>query len=132
MVSFIDIAERIRSLGFGGALGSGLAGLVYLLSPSLFQGVDIETVLLVGWFLGSGFHRFLNSLITGSAGMTANSLFKLAKLNYYVRRNWLSETDAKNLRKTIITRDLLGEKPEDEYLITKKEEPSRLIEPNGG
>lgn len=50
--------ESIRSLGFGGLLGAGLAGLLRIqFSGSFPQELPIYWILVIGAFLGAGIHH---------------------------------------------------------------------------
>ena len=135
LLSLTEIIERLRSLAFGGALGSGMAGLIYLLSPALFSYLGMESVLLVGWLLGSGLHRLLNSMVTGSTGRTVGTMFRLSKLRIYENRGLLNEAAAGELRERIVYADLLaGVSAEKglEELARPEQEPHRLIVPSSG
>lgn len=60
----MKVREYIRSLGFGGLLSSGLAGLFFLFYPNLFPtNSKLESVLLIGAFLGAAIQRLMNTLL---------------------------------------------------------------------
>ncbi len=60
----VELGEFLRSLGFGGLLGSGLLGIIYLLFPGLFPAtVSIEIILVIGGLSGAGFHGLFEKLV---------------------------------------------------------------------
>jgi hypothetical protein len=51
--------EFIRSLGFGGFVGVGVAGFLYLNFPALFGAMDFYTVLAIGAGIGGAFQKLI-------------------------------------------------------------------------
>jgi hypothetical protein len=58
------IEEYIHSLGLGGLLSSGLAGLFFLCYPHLLPpNSSLETLMIIGALLGTAAQRLANALI---------------------------------------------------------------------
>ena len=74
---------HFRNAGFGGALGYGIVGLIYVWFPDsvLHQaGVEFGQLCLIGAAIGGGLGRFINALVTGPIGSTVSFYIKLAEL----------------------------------------------------
>jgi hypothetical protein len=78
-----DTITFLRSLGFGGLLGGGIGGLIYLLFPGLFPDrdkVSLEGITLICGLIGAGFHGFFSKLVTGNSGKFVVYYMHLATL----------------------------------------------------
>jgi len=63
-VTNLNFLTFFRALSFGGLVGSGIAGLVYLYFPQLFAGVvGIKTFIFFGACLGAGCQHFIEKLM---------------------------------------------------------------------
>jgi hypothetical protein len=83
--------NHVHSLGFGGFLCGGLAGLLFLLYPNNFtKHSTLEGVILVGGFLGAACHRVASTLIFKPFLYYA-SLTQLMLLRRYIGEQTQSE-----------------------------------------
>jgi hypothetical protein len=64
--------ESLRSLGFGGLLGSGVLGVLFFALPGHFgTGITLAQALEVGGLLGAGFHRALEAVVVDTVARPA-------------------------------------------------------------
>lgn len=99
--SKIDIIDNIRSLGFGGLLGSGSVGLLVLFFPSLLDSkMTVDAALAVGGFFGAGFHRLVDVAINNTYLAGANKF--IAYYSKLVQLKILSDTIAEEQRSRLL------------------------------
>jgi hypothetical protein len=107
----MKVREYIRSLGFGGLLSGGLAGLFFLFYPNLLPAnFKLESVLLISSLLGAAVQRLMNTLI-------------LKPLSYYAKigqlillRRLIGKTIQKEIIQALTIKYFLGESSEGRVL----------------
>lgn len=102
----MGMLKQIQSLGYGGLLGSGLLGLIYLIWPNLFPAhIAFENVLAVGGLLGAGLHKTIGKFVERHILKPLMSYihFRMKMEQYLKYRSIMSdETRLKMLQKIVV------------------------------
>ena len=115
----LTLAERLKSIPFGGALGVVIAGTALWVSPDVLpDGWTPQSFLAFG--LGAGI--VANRLVSATLGWIVAPVFRhlasrweatlqLGKLARYRRRGMIDGTDGKRIALRIAKSDVAGDKP---------------------
>jgi hypothetical protein len=114
MPPFGQIIDGLRSLSFGGLLGAGIAGIIYLSSPLLrATGVTLYEMFLVGGLLGGGFHEAINRWIIrtflGPWARSARHYIRVAEVLGWLRMGWITPPRAAQLINQLADSYFLGD-----------------------
>lgn len=100
--------KDLRSLGFGGFLCGGMAGLLFLLYPNSFpKHTTLHGIMLVGGFLGEAFHRLANTLIFKPV------LFYTSFIQVRLLRRYIGEQTQSEIIKKLAMKYFLGDHHQD-------------------
>lgn len=131
----MKIVEYVRSLTFGGLLTSGMAGLLFLLLPSLFpKSVTLDGLILVSGLLGAGFHRLIEALLVQTVFHPLSSIIGFYRKQIELRliRKHISDDLYRKLSDEIAIKYFLGETYSSEKLLfsTKGREKMTIASDN--
>lgn len=110
------LLEQLNKLGFGFAMGAGLAGIVYLFLNSIFT-IDASVLIFIysGGALGLGLNRLIDKLIKSILNPIYSYIrfyFSLLEIVWLKNLNFLNADLAKNITQKLIYRRFLNEEIE--------------------
>jgi hypothetical protein len=99
----IPIIKFLRSLSFGGIVGSGIAGILYLRFPQFFGSViTLQDILIFGGALGASIHRGIDAIVVGGIlhplGKTMNYYGKLVQLEVQRRKGMMDHKTYRRIK----------------------------------
>lgn len=97
--------SHLRSLGFGGLLGGGLAGLLFVLGPELFPvEITLNQLILIGSMLGAALHRVVDRLF-GVLSKPARYYLSIGEL--YLQGAWVDDELKREILRALTERYFL-------------------------
>jgi hypothetical protein len=123
----VDIISYVRSLSFGGLLGCGVAYLVFISYPHLFDGrASLETVVIFGSLLGAALHRAIDACLVKTFllpfGRFTNYYGKLIELTLQHRAGLIDDELYKHIKSELDREYFLGS-------ISKASVQERMLPP---
>lgn len=117
-----NVLSYLRSLSFGGLVGSGIAGYLYLRYPHWFKdNVTFEYFVIFGGLLGASMHGFIGALIR-------LLLFPVARfVDYYsglIQLHWL---DRKNIIDKRTAQEIIVETTREYFLKSNEKSNSKSL-----
>ena len=109
----MDIIGYVRSLSFGGLLGCGIAYLIFLSYPHLFEGrASLEAVIIFGSLLGAALHRAIDACLFKTFlqpfGRFTNYYGKLIELTLHHRAGLMDHEQYKQFKNELDHQYFLG------------------------
>lgn len=104
----------IRSLGFGGLLGCGVACILFLIFPQIFPAfITLNTVATVGGIVGTSFHRVIDNVIVkqilGPISANITYVGKLIQIEHMKKRGMITEETSLELKDKLTKKYWLNE-----------------------
>ena len=120
-LSFLNF---FRALSFGGLLGCGLAGLIYMSYPNLFVNViGIKTFVAFGGFLGAGFQQLIETTVKFVLRPLSDLIIyyeKLVELSILKSTGRISQGQYQAISYKLTEQRFLGKEPGTITLSTKE------------
>lgn len=103
----VDIISYVRSLSFGGLLGCGVAYIVFLTYPHLFEGrASLEAVVIFGSLLGAALHQAIDACLIKTFllpfGRFTNYYGKLIELTLQHRAGLIDDESYELIKKELV------------------------------
>ena len=99
----VPLIKFLRSLSFGGFVGSGIAGILYLRFPQIFgTAITLNDMLIFGGALGASIHRGIDSIVVGGIlhplGKTMNYYGKLVQMEIQRRKGMMDHKTYRRIK----------------------------------
>lgn len=121
----ISSLNFFRTLSFGGLLGSGIAGLLFLSYPHLFVNViGIKSFVLFGGLVGAAFHQVIESTLKYLLGPVGNFIDyheKRIELAYLRKGGKISDKQYREILFKLTERRFLGKESSGKKLLPPDE-----------
>lgn len=127
MIQGFNYLDFFRSLSFGGLVGAGIAGIIYLKIPFLQTLTSLPAFMTYGGIAGAGAQRAIEAVINfivAPIGRFIAYYEKLIELNFLLQWKKISEEEYKTINKKLTETRFLGS-----ALPDKPEIPSTLVLP---
>ena len=116
-----NFIEFFRSLSYGGLLGCGVAGVIYLLFYRTFEGVvSINTFVAFGGLIGAGAQQLIESVIRIALPPISSFISyyeKMIELSFLLHRGRITPEQHKEILSKLTQERFLGKRPNEQKLF---------------